>query len=72
MKPRILTSFGGYTDADLKEKAAYILACMTDNENFTTPEWLHAGENPPVRGDTNQGKGKTTFMEDFYFRIFRG
>jgi hypothetical protein len=37
MKPRILISFGNYADAYLKEKAGYILNCMTDNPNFAAP-----------------------------------
>lgn len=37
MKPRILISFTNYTDADLKEKAGYILTSMTKNPNFKTP-----------------------------------
>src|SRR5690242_6331629 len=37
MKPRILISFGNYADADLKEKAIYILTCMTANPNFEAP-----------------------------------
>ncbi len=38
MKPRILTSFGGYTDSGFKEKSGYILVWMTENPNFPTPE----------------------------------
>lgn len=37
MKPRILISFTNYTDADLKEKAGYIVNRMTKNLNFKTP-----------------------------------
>jgi len=37
MKPRILISFGNYADADLKEKAIYILTSMTANPNFEAP-----------------------------------
>lgn len=37
MKPRILISFGNYTDADFKEKAGYILNCMTKNPHFGAP-----------------------------------
>ncbi len=36
-KPKVLIDFSRYTDAELDQVAATIIAAMTDNTNFTTP-----------------------------------